>query len=445
MSGIFTFEEAAAVPPGERVALLGGKAAGLVGMLEAGFPVPPGFTLTTRVGLAFLDSGALSPQLEEGVRERIARLERAAGRRFGGDSDRLLVSVRSGAATSMPGMMDTLLNVGASADPYAELFQAIGAVFSSWRSDRAVTYRRLHGLGEQGSTAVTVQLMVRGDLAGPRLSGTGVLFTRDPSTGAREPVGEFIEGGLGSDLVDGTRTPDPLAVLEARAPGLHAELLGYGDRLEHALADMCDIEFTIEDGVLWLLQVRPGKRTDQAAARIAVELAEEGLISRAEAVRRAAERSGTVSVAEAGPSTVLCEGIAASPGLGSGHAVFDPDTAQDYADEGRPVVLVRDFTEPSDIHGMAVAEAVLTRTGGKMSHAAVVAREFGVACVCGAAGLRIDEAAGEAWAGGHRIVLGDLITVDGTSGRVHAGSVAARTDGPTEYQERLAAWSAEAT
>ena len=472
---VYTFEEAVGLP----AALLGGKGAGLAAMIAQGLPVPPGFTLTTETGLAYLAVGELSEPLKAEVLARLGMLEARLGRRFGGALGPLLVSVRSGAAQSMPGMMDTILNVGltgpaagalaartgdpayversrealaasfracgaeAPDDPYDQLFTAITTVFDSWRSDRVIAYRKLHGINDHGSSAVTVQAMVHGDLPGSgALSGTGVLFTRDPASGVPGLVGEFIVGGRGSDLVDGTRTPDPLAVLSDLAPALYDELAGYATRLEHWLADMADIEFTIESGKLWLLQVRSGKRTAEAAARIAVDLADEGLITRAEAVRRAAGRAvqGQTLLTEGAGTDVLCTGLAASPGVRSGHAVFDAETAQDYAELGKPVVLVRDFTEASDIHGMAVAEAILTRTGGRMSHAAVVARELGVACVCGAEKLRIEP--GGAWADDRWIAEGDLIAVDGANGLVLAGTAETVQADVTPFQRTLSEWRA---
>ncbi|MQY03738.1 pyruvate, phosphate dikinase [Actinomadura macrotermitis] len=474
------FEDAARIPPAERAALLGGKGAGLVRMTEAGLPVPPGFVLSTAAGLAFLENGEPPPGLRAEVRAQMDRLARRLGRVFGGGPSPLLVSVRSGAAVSMPGMMDTLLNIGlvpaaaaaldartgdsgyarrsaralaeahaglglgpVSGDPYEQLFTAIDAVFSSWRTERATEYRRLHGLPDEGGTAVTVQAMVLGDLPGPGVSGTGVLFTRDPVTGEPGAVGEFLPDGQGSGLVDGTRTPGPLADLAARAPGVHADLLRHAAALEAMYADMCDIEFTVEDGTLWLLQVRPGKRTDAAAARIALDLVAEGTIDRAEAVRRAGDRTG--AVASAAPGTdlgpVLCTGLPASPGIATGRVVFDADAALDMADSGETAVLVREFTEPSDIHGMAAAGAILTATGGRMSHAAVVARELGVPCVCGAAALAFE--AGTVRIGGRPLAAGDVVTVDGTGGRVHGPAAAAVTTTParTAYQERLAEWA----
>lgn len=443
---VYSFGEAAQAI-GPDAAVLGGKGAGLVTMTARGLPVPPGFIITVEAGKRYLAQGSLDAQLRAQVRTALLDLEKHTGRMLGAGSRPLLVSVRSGAQISMPGMMDTLLDVGdaeSSPDPYRHVLTAVEEVFGSWRSQRAVFYRRARRLDEGAGTAVIIQMMVYGDLLGGRISGSGVLFTRDPATGEPGAVGEFLRGGRGSDLVEGLRTPENLTALRQAAPDLHARLLEHATGLERALADMCDIEFTVEDGVLWLLQVRAGKRTEEAAVRIAVDLADEGVITREEAVRRAGALAPGRGLVRAAAGDVVGQGIGASPGIGTGHAVFDADRAADLAASGERVVLIRDFTEPCDIHGMLAAAGMLTRTGGRMSHAAVIARELGVPCVCAVRTLVIDMTARTARLGPHQITEGDQITVDGTTGRVlaGAGAVATTSRGHTSFQERIAAWAA---
>jgi pyruvate, orthophosphate dikinase len=441
---VYSFEEAADVV-GPDAAVLGGKGAGLVAMTARGLPVPPGFIITAPAGRRYLAEGRLGARLREQVRGALADLAKRTGRTFGGGPRPLLVAVRSGAQISMPGMMDTVLDVGAAgppADPCERLWTAVETVFCSWHSERAAFYRRAQRLDDDAGTAVTVQMMVQGNLLGERVSGSGVLFTRDPVTGEPAAVGEFLPGGRGIDLVDGLRTPETLAALREPAPDVHARLLGYAAVLERWLTDMCDIEFTVEDGTLWLLQVRAGKRTAEAAARIAVDLADEGVITRVEAVRRAGSSFREQRpVRAAGAGGVLGRGIGASPGIGTGQAVFDADSAAHRAEHGEHVVLIREFTQPSDVHGMAAAAGMLTRTGGRMSHAAVIAREFGVPCVCGVRTLVIDMATRTARLGDRHIIEGDEITVDGTAGTVLAGVTATTSSARTPFQERIAAWA----
>ena len=390
----------------------------------------------------------------------MARLEARVGRRFGDSSDPLLVSVRSGAPRSMPGMMDTILNLGLNheteaglaaaagdpafaracherfdrtyrevvgigtvpADPWEQLRGAVEAVFRSWNSDRARAYRAVEGIDDSLGTGVTVQAMVFGNLGTD--SGTGVLFTRNPATGEAAPYGDVMFGAQGEDVVAGTHETEPVSCLETRMPALAAELQGYADVLEHHYRDCCDIEFTIERGRLWMLQVRVGKRTPQAALRMAVEMAEDPRfpLSREEAVRRVAAQlvdppRVVVDRTEAGPP--LTRGLGASPGLASGEIRLTPEEAVAAADAGRDVIMIRAETSPDDVHGMQRSCGILTSTGGFASHAAVVARGWGIPAVVGAADAVIGD--GVVVIGGRELAVGEVITIDGTSGEVFAG------------------------
>jgi pyruvate,orthophosphate dikinase len=435
-------------------AVVGGKAAGIARMTAAGLPVPPAFVLSTGSCRRFLAEGEVElDRLWPGVRAGMAHLERVTGRRFGSSRSPLLVSVRSGAPTSMPGMMDTVLNLGIDdgverglaeavspeyardtrrrfeqqfgavvaitgppADPWRQLRQAIAAVFESWRSSRAVAYRTRYGLDDSAGTAVTVQAMVYGN-ADAR-SGTGVLFSRDPSTGAAEPFGEWLTRAQGEDVVSGTRAPRPLAELARLLPEVHARLLEHAAFLERCHRDVQDIEFTVERGQLWLLQTRSAKRSPRAAIRFAAALAREGVVEPAEAVRmvsaeqvRAALRPGLSATGRAA-AELLAQGLPVCPGVGTGVLVTDPDEAEARAAEGESVVLARRNTSPHDLHGMLAAVAIVTEVGGATSHAAVVSRELGVPCVvgCGAGSLY-----------GHP---GTMVTVCGDTGEVLRGAVA---------------------
>ncbi|EEP70553.1 pyruvate, phosphate dikinase [Micromonospora sp. ATCC 39149] len=420
-------------------ALLGGKGAGLVRMARLGLPVPPGFVLTT-AAVRGHRAGRLSPALRAPVRAEVEELARRAGRGFGAGPDPLTVSVRSGAPESMPGMLDTVLDVGRLGGEQAwhDLDAAIGAVLRSWGSERAVAYRRRRGLDDASGTAVVVQTMVDGRAAG--LSGTGVLFTRDPATGAPGPTGEYLAAARGPDLVDGVRTPEPLGALARTAPGRYAELTAAADRLERELTDMCEIEFTVERGVLWLLQVRPGKRTPRAARRIAVDLAHEGRISRAEAARRAAGHEGAGAwrtIAATPADRLLCRGLAGSPGAATGRIALDATAVEQLTGRGEPVILVRPFTEAADLPAMLLAAGVLTAAGGVTSHAAVVARELGVPCVCGATGLEIDLTARRVRMGGRELAEGTEISIDGAAGTVTAGRSATTADAGNDTDDHL--------
>ncbi len=490
--------------------LLGGKGANLAEMTRIGLPVPPGFTITTAVCRHYLARGEHPAGLREAVAEHVRRIEEETGKRLGGSEDPLLVSVRSGAAASMPGMMDTILNLGLNdrtaaalaraaddarfafdsyrrfvqmygdvvvgvpgdrferlldarkrergvehdtdlaadelralvgefkavierasgepfpEDPEAQLWGAIEAVFRSWDNERAVAYRRVHGIPDDLGTAVNVQAMVFGNLGED--SGTGVAFTRDPSTGEKRFFGEFLVNAQGEDVVAGIRDPLSIEQMAEKLPAAYEELLRVQDLLERHYRDMQDLEFTVERGRLYLLQTRTGKRTAAAAVRIAADMVDEGLIGEAEAVRRIEpERIAFLLHRQVDPAadvTVLGAGLPASPGAASGRVVFDPDAARSWAGAGEPVVLVRRETSPDDFHGMVAAEAIVTTRGGMTSHAAVVARGMGKCCVVGARDFRIDEAAGRCDVNGHTVAEGDWITVDGGGGRVLLGRVA---------------------
>ena len=466
----------------EAKALVGGKAANLGVMArDLGLPVPPGFAITTQACRAFLADG-WPAGLDEEMRAAMASVEAAVGRRFGDPADPLLVSVRSGAPVSMPGMMDTILDLGLNDattrglaavahapafagecrrrfeasfrsivgtddvpdDPWAQLRLAVEAVFRSWQSDRARTYREKEGIPHDLGTAVTVQAMVFGN-RGPD-SGTGVLFTRDPATGEPTLYGDVLFDAQGDDVVAGTHQTEPIVVLDTRLPDVARSLRAAAERLERHYADLCDIEFTIEDGRLWLLQVRVGKRSPQAALRIALDMAEDGdfPLTRAEAVRRVlpllAEppRVATARVTHAAPMTT---GLAASPGVASGPIVTDPEAAVVSANEGAPPILVRAETSPDDVHGMARAAGILTSRGGLASHAAVVARGWGIPAVVGAASVIVGD--GEIRVDGRTVRAGEVITIDGSTGQVFEGAI----DGASETAPEVATlldWAREA-
>ena len=469
------------LPSSEVTGLLGGKGTNLAEMAtELGLPVPPGFTITTAACNAFLSRGwpeGLDAELEAQMR----RLEEAVGRRFGDPADPLLVSVRSGAPVSMPGMMDTILNLGlndettaglAAAsgdaafatdchdrfvemfkrivgvdtvpdDPWQQLRAAVEAVFRSWNSDRARAYRDHEGIPDDLGTAVTVQAMVFGNRGAD--SGTGVLFTRDPATGEPTAYGDVLFDAQGEDVVAGTHRTQSLAVLDERLPMVGRELRRIAGVLERHYADLCDIEFTIEQGRLWLLQVRVGKRSPQAALRIAVDMAEtdDFPLSRADAVRRVARYLAhpPVSVERSAGLAPLAAGLPASPGVATGEIVTSPDTAVIVAEAGRPSILVRTETSPADVHGMARAAGILTSRGGLASHAAVVARGWGIPAVVGAAAVRVGDQA--IVIGSRTLAVGDTITIDGNTGEVFAGEVAGSSTVVPEAATLLA-WAEEA-
>jgi len=502
--------------------LLGGKGANLAEMASLGLPVPPGFTITTEVCAWYYAHDRSYPEgLREQVREALAAVEREVGARFGDPERPLLVSVRSGAPVSMPGMMDTVLNLGLNDrtveglarasedrrfafdsyrrfvqmygdvvlgldhylfeerleeakreqgarfdnelpadalerlvaaykalvreqlgrdfpdDPEEQLWGAIGAVFGSWMNPRAQTYRKLHGIPADMGTAVTVQAMVFGNMGED--CATGVAFTRNPSTGEKLRYGEYLVNAQGEDVVAGIRTPQPLSKamagsgtaggsMEERMPRAYAELVAVFDRLEQHYRDMQDIEFTVQKGRLYVLQTRSGKRTAAAALKIAVDMAEEGLISREEALLRidpaALDQLLHPTLDPKAERRVIAKGLPASPGAVSGKVVFSAEEAERLASAGEAVILVRIETSPDDIHGMHAAKGILTARGGMTSHAAVVARGMGKPCVCGAGDLLISYEERAFGAGGVRVAAGEVITIDGSSGEVMLGAVA---------------------
>ena len=502
--------------------LLGGKGANLDGMAAIGLPVPPGFTISTPMCARYYDEGQRFPEdVKTEVATGIAHIEKVTGKTFGDAADPLLVSVRSGARVSMPGMMDTVLNLGLNdrtveglaaasgdarfawdsyrrfiqmysdvvleldhgafeealeiakedkgytldtelsaedlqalvgefkslvqaewgkpfpQDVHDQLWGAIGAVFGSWQSERAKVYRRLNDIPGDWGTAVNVQAMVFGNMGDT--SATGVAFTRDPAKGDAAYYGEFLINAQGEDVVAGIRTPQyltkaareaagakPLSMEEAM-PEVYAELARVFDLLERHYRDMQDIEFTVQQGKLWMLQTRSGKRTAKAALKIAVDMAAEGLITEEEAIARvdpqALDQLLHPTLDPAAPRDVLTRGLPASPGAASGIVVFDSDTAEQRAGAGEDVILVRIETSPEDIHGMHAAKGILTARGGMTSHAAVVARGMGRPCVSGAGTLSIDAKAGVMRVGIREVKAGDIITIDGASGEVMVGAV----------------------
>jgi len=490
--------------------LLGGKGAGLAEMSRIGLPVPPGFTITTEACLEYFRQERRFPdRLMDEVREKLRVIEQRTGKKFGAVKNPLLLSVRSGAKFSMPGMMDTVLNLGSNNatieglargtndtrsaydsyrrfiqmfgnvvlgvkherfeealaglkqargvkqdveltaqdlqelikdyrrivteatgadfpdDPMKQLEMAVRAVFESWNTPRAVSYRTYHKIPHDLGTAVNIQTMVFGNM-GPT-SGTGVAFTRNPATGEKILYGEYLLNAQGEDVVAGTRTPRPIAELAEEQPEAHQELQRIADLLERHYRDVQDIEFTIERSKLYMLQTRAGKRTAQAAVKIAVDMAHEGVIRQDEALLRVDanefEKILHRQVDPAAPKTVLGRGLAASPGAAQGAVVFDADVAAERGRAGEKVILVRTETNPNDVHGMLVAQGILTGRGGMTSHAAIVARGIGAPAVVGAESLRIDEGARQFSGDGKTIREGDVITIDGNTGEVILGAM----------------------
>jgi len=518
---VYSFGEGVADGSAEMKNLLGGKGANLAEMCALGLPVPPGFTITTEVCTAFYAEGKNYPQgLEEEVETALAAMERRVGKTFGDAHNPLLVSVRSGARASMPGMMDTVLNLGLNdatveglaqgsgnarfaydsyrrfiqmysdvvlgldhyhfeealeeakrdrdvildteldaealvelvarykeivesemgapfpQDPKEQLWGAIGAVFTSWMNPRAITYRELHDIPAAWGTAVNVQAMVFGNRGED--CATGVAFTRNPSTGEKLYYGEYLVNAQGEDVVAGIRTPQPLTVagketggdlpsMEEVMPDVFAQLVRVFDILESHYRDMQDIEFTVENSKLWMLQTRAGKRTAAASVRIAVEMVAEGLIAKEEAILRvdplALDQLLHPTLDPKAARTVLGRGLPASPGAASGSVVFTAEEAEEKARRGEKVVLVRLETSPEDIKGMHVAQGILTARGGMTSHAAVVARGMGKPCVCGASGISVHAAEGYFLAGERKVRAGDIITLDGSTGDIMLGEV----------------------
>ncbi|MDQ6789810.1 MAG: pyruvate, phosphate dikinase [Candidatus Dormibacteraeota bacterium] len=510
--------------------LLGGKGAGVAEMTRAGMPVPPGFTITTEACRAYYAGGRQVPEgLWEQAESALAQVEEQTGKRLGDPQNPLLVSVRSGAKFSMPGMMDTVLNLGLNAqtleglqaltgdqrfaldayrrfvqmfgkivkgidgdlfeealhgakeragvktdpelspaqlselveefkaiykketgeefpdDPKQQLRAAIEAVFASWNTPRAVAYRRLEKIPNDLGTAVNVQMMAFGNMG--EGSGTGVAFTRNPITGEKELYGDFLSNAQGEDVVAGIRDTEPIAALRQHMPEVYRQFEDYAKKLEEHYRDAQDLEFTIERGKLYMLQTRSAKRTGEAAINIAVDLVNEGLISKEEAVARVEPRQLEQLLhprvdpnAQADP---IGKGVPASPGAATGQAVFDADTAEEWGKKGRAVILVRVETNPNDVHGMIAARGILTSTGGTASHAALVARGMGRPCIVGANGILVDLKNRQFSANGATVKEGEEITIDGTTGNVFQGKVPTIEPKPSGNFQTLLGWADE--
>src|SRR6266571_2243348 len=436
--------------------LLGGKGAGLAEMTRLGLPVPPGFTITTKACNGYSKSGRFPPGLLKEVFKGLASIEAKVGRKFGDPENPLLVSVRSGAKFSMPGMMDTILNLGLNdatvgalarqtsndrfaRDAYRRLIalfgrivKEIGAVFRSWNGKRAVDYRNFSKIPHTLGTAANVQTMVFGNMGTD--SGTGVAFTRNPSTGEKELFGEFLPDAQGEDVVAGIRTPMNIAQMREKFPDAYREFARAAELLEKHYRDIQDIEFTVEGGRLWILQTRSGKRSARAAVKIAIDMAREGLISRKEAILRVEpahviqlllpQFDETAKLAARREGRYLAKGLNASPGAAAGYAIFDPDEAESLGrDEKKPVVLVRLETSPDDVHGILHSKGVLTARGGATSHAAVVTRGLGIPCVAGCESIVVDFDEGEFRVGEKIVHRGDFVSIDGSSGEVYEGHI----------------------
>ncbi|MCC6613892.1 MAG: pyruvate, phosphate dikinase [Anaerolineae bacterium] len=496
--------------------LLGGKGAGLFDMTRSGVPVPPGLTVTTEACNAYLARGNKFPEgMWDQVLEALKGIEEKTGKKFGDPKNPLLVSVRSGAKFSMPGMMDTVLNLGMTdaiaeamvkltddarfvydayrrlvhmfgsvvmnvdddvfehylsevkksrgfssdtelnaddwfgvtqeykkrfeeqvgeafpQDPLRQLHLAIEAVFKSWNGKRAIDYRNAAGIAHNLGTGVNVQTMVFGNMGNK--SGTGVAFTRNPSTGEKKLFGDYLMNAQGEDVVAGIRTPNPISQLENENPEVYAQFLDIANKLEKHYREMQDVEFTIENGKLWMLQTRDGKRTASAAVQVAVDMVDEGLITKEEAVLRIKPDQVLqllhphfdieAKAAAVREGRLIAKGVNASPGAAVGTAAFDADVAEKWGKSGRSVIMVRPETKPDDVHGMLASKGILTSRGGATSHAAVVARQFGVPCVCGAESLEIDLKGRVLCVGDVEVHEGDTISIDGGAGEVFVGEI----------------------
>jgi pyruvate, orthophosphate dikinase len=432
----------------ETADVLGGKAHGLVALRRLGLPVPPGFVIGTAACRAFLRDGRLPEGLDDELAAAVAELEAAAGRRLGGPERPLAVSVRSGGPVSMPGMMTTILNLDLTSeagepDAIGRLGRAVAAVCSSWATPRATTYRELHGIPHHLGTAVTVQAMVFGNRDDH--SGSGVAFSRNPNSGEPVPFGEVLFGRQGDDVVSGRSLTRPLDDLADREPAGWGGLLEALHRVEGYYRDACCLEFTFEAGGLWLLQVRPGGFVGAAAVRVAIDLADEGVIGRSEALLRVAPRQlqqvPIARIARVEEADVLARGLGACPGVAVGRVATTADTAARMAADGS-VILVRPETSPLDLHGLAAAAGVVTARGGPASHAAVVARAMGKPAVVGVADLAVEVAGASVRAGGRRVPEGTLIAIDGTGGEVVLGhpGITTATD---PHLHRLLEWADE--
>ncbi|MGH7531016.1 MAG: pyruvate, phosphate dikinase [Gemmatimonadales bacterium] len=508
--------------------ILGGKGAGLAEMANLGLPVPPGFTISARLCIAYLEHGTFPPALRDEVDRHLKQLERATKKKFGDPDNPLLVSVRSGAAVSMPGMMETILNLGLNdqtvrglvaqshnprfaydsyrrfvqmygdvvfdlgkepfeevlaaarsrrkvkrdidlpagdlevlvrefkaiiqaragrpfpEQPLEQLWGAIEAVFKSWHTRRAADYRRVHGIPDTLGTAVNIVAMVYGNMGDD--CGTGVAFTRDCRTGERVLNGDVLMNAQGEDVVSGARTPEPLAKMQrGKFARVYRDLERLAEKLERHFKDVQDIEFTFEHGTLYMLQTRRAQRTGMAAVRIAVEMVGEGLISEEDALQRVPpqdlDQLFHPMVDPRARVVVLAKGLPASPGAATGEAVFDADEADVLRKKGHDVILVRPETSPEDFHGIVAARAVLTARGGMTSHAAIVARGMGKTCVVGAKDLEVDPPAGRFRVNGRVVKRGQIITVDGTTGRVLLGAAKLVTPKVGTHFARLMGWA----
>jgi len=495
MKRVYLFDEGS----GEMKDLLGNKGAQLCEMRKIGIPVPPGFVISTEACREYLKKKKLDDDLKKEIEEALHRIEKETGKKFGDKENPLLVSVRSGAPISMPGMMDTILDLGINDEiveklakrdewfaydtyrrfmsmfgsivlgieeskfdeilekkkeeenvtmdqhlspealkevveeykklftpplPKEQLFMAVEAVFKSWNNPRAINYRRINNLPEDIGTGVVVQAMVFGNMGDDSMSG--VTFTRDPSTGEKKLFGEFIINGQGEDIVSGKRTPLPISELEKIAPSIYSQLREISEKLERHYRDMQDMEFTVEKGKLYMLQTRTAKRTARAAVKVAVDMTNEGIISREEAIMRVdastLQKLLHKQIKESKDLKVIATGLPASPGAATGKICLSPDKAAEVGDKEK-VILVREETTPEDIHGVVKSQGVLTVRGGMTSHAAVVSRGMGIPCVVGCGNIRIDEEKGVMEVGGLILKEGYTITIDGATGRVILGEV----------------------
>ena len=539
---VYKFGNGAAEGDGSMKNLLGGKGANLAEMCLVGLPVPPGFTITTEVCTSYYENNRNYPENLEGqVNEAVANIEKIIGKKFGDKQNPLLVSVRSGARASMPGMMDTILNLGLNdetvkglteksgnerfaydsyrrfiqmysgvvldvdhyhfeeildlkkqdkgvlldteldandlkqiveaykakvkeeigkpfpQDVKEQLWGAVSAVFSSWMNDRAITYRKMYDIPESWGTAVNVQSMVFGNMG--QTSATGVAFTRDPNTGEKTFFGEYLINAQGEDVVAGIRTPQQITIIgkqrqnselpamEESMPEVYKQLVENYKKLEGHYRDMQDIEFTVENNKLWMLQTRNGKRTSKASIKIAVDMVGEKLITKEEAISRInpdeLDKLLHPSIDPKAPKTIIAKGLPASPGAACGKVVFNADEAEELAGKGEDVILVRAETSPEDIHGMNAARGILTSRGGMTSHAAVVARGMGRPCVSGAGAVVIDYKTQKFTASGKEVKAGDIITIDGGTGEVILGKVKTIDPELSEDFDTLMKWADE--
>lgn len=430
----------------ETAETLGGKAHGLVVLRRLGLAVPAGFVVTTQACRAFLRDERLPEGLDDELATAITDLEAAIGRHFGGSQAPLAVSVRSGASVSMPGMMNTILNLGLGITTRAtaarQLELAVKAVFSSWHTPRARTYRELHDIPHHLGTAAIVQAMVFGNRDDH--SGTGVAFSRDPNTGDNVPFGEVLFGHQGDDVVSGSSLTRPLRELADREPAVWRGLLDALSRVEEHYRDACYVEFTFEAGELWFLQVRPGRFVGGAAVRVATDLADERVIGRHEALLRVAPQHlrhvRTPRIATTGTVDILARGVGACPGVAVGRVATTAGRAVRMATDGS-VILVRPETSPLDMHGLAAAAGIVTACGGPASHAAVVARSMGKPAVVGIPNLTIDIDDASVSAGGRVIGEGTLVTIDGTSGELALGNPRIVTSTADAQLHRLLEWA----